>query len=96
MVKHRSVNRLIALIVVVLALVSVGTALSAQRLREGADINRTAVLDWYLAHERSNFDGDNNVIYGEMEPAASRWATLDWYLAHEQTTLDEVGNVLSK
>ncbi len=89
------INLLVALVIVVLALLSVGTMVSAQQSVAGSAPNRTAALDWYFAHDHAILDGDNNVLSIVTYDGQSQSAPLDWYFAHDHAILDG-DNVVSR
>ena len=96
MFKKRAANLLIALSIVSMALLSIGTMIFAQPITDNPANNRATALDWYFAHDHSNLDGDNNAVSSEPSEVDGGWAPLDWYLAHEHAILDGDNNVLAR
>lgn len=62
MFKNRAANLLIALAIVAIALLSIGTIIFAQPITDIPPNNRAAALDWYFANDHAILDGDNNVL----------------------------------
>lgn len=85
----RTAGMLVALLIPLVALASIGTIIHTQQPPARVEESRMAPLDWYFAHDHANLDGDGNVVL-------CQWAPLDWYFAHDHAILDGDGNVLPR
>ena len=100
MFKNRSFNALVGLTIAVLAVLSIGTAISTPQVVSGIQDNRLTPLDWYFNHDHAILDGDNNVVPAAANAAPSegirdnRLAPLDWYFSHDHAILDGDNNVV--
>ncbi len=94
MLNQRLVKTIVGLGIVVMAVFSIGTALSTQPAVSRADDNHLAPLTWYFEHDHARLDGDNNVLSSGENATDMQFAPLDWYFAHDHAILDGDNNVL--
>lgn len=95
MLTTRPAKSLIALALILMALATIGWAISAQWVSAGRGANNTAPLDWYFAHDHAIPDGDNYIVSSDKTSIGSQLAPLDWYFAHDHAVIDGDGNIVS-
>jgi hypothetical protein len=91
---NRLVKLFVGLAIVVMAVLSIGAALSTRQVASNKLDNWLAPLDWYFAHDHAVLDGDNNVVPSGENLVDNRFAPLDWYFAHDHAVLDGDNNVV--
>ena len=95
MFNNRLVKLFVGLAIAVMAVLSIGAAISARQVASSKLDNRLAPLDWYFAHDHAVLDGDNNVVSSGESLGDNRLAPLEWYFAHDHAVLDGDNNVVS-